>query len=145
MSSKIDWTFFINASALNARYIKSKDASIQNKEVEMVPPYIIRSGTTFKRKSWKAGFQMNYVARHYSDATNAIRTSTAVEGIIPSYSVADLSASYQFKKWLGFEFSCNNLFNAKFFTRRAESYPGPGIIPSDGRSFFLTAEFRFAK
>jgi Fe(3+) dicitrate transport protein len=27
-----------------------------------------------------------------------------------------------------------------YFTRRAESYPGPGIIPSDGRSFYLTAQ-----
>jgi Fe(3+) dicitrate transport protein len=139
-SAKTDWTVFVNASVLNARYIKSKEASIQNKEVEMVPPHIIRSGTTFKRDKWKAGFQINYVARHFSDATNATRTSTAVEGLIPAYKVADVSASYQVKKWLGFEFSCNNLFNEKYFTRRAEAYPGPGIIPSDGRSFFVTVQ-----
>jgi Fe(3+) dicitrate transport protein len=59
--------------------------------------------------------------------------------------VADISASYQVKKWLSFDFSCNNLFNEKYFTRRAESYPGPGIIPSDGRSFFITVEFKLSK
>jgi Fe(3+) dicitrate transport protein len=144
-SAKTDWTVFVNASVLNARYINSMDASIQNKEVEMVPPFIIRSGTTFKREKWKAGFQINYVARHFSDATNAILTSTAVEGLIPAYAVADFSASYQLKKWLGLEFSCNNLFNEKYFTRRSEAYPGPGIIPSDGRSFFITAEFKLSK
>ena len=140
-SAKTDWTVFINTSILNARYIKSKDASIQNKEVEMVPPVILRSGTTFKQPKWKAGFQINYVAQHFSDATNATLTSTAVEGLIPAYTVADISASYQFKKWLSLEFSCNNLFDEKYFTRRAESYPGPGIIPSDGRSFFVTMQF----
>jgi Fe(3+) dicitrate transport protein len=140
-SVKTDWSVFVNASVLNARYIQSKDASIQNKEVEMVPPIILRSGTTFKKQQWKIGFQFNYIAQHFSDATNAKLTSTAVEGIIPAYTVADISASYQFKKWLSLEFSSNNLFNEKYFTRRAESYPGPGIIPSDGRSFFLTLQF----
>jgi Fe(3+) dicitrate transport protein len=142
--SGTDWIIFVNASVLDARYIKSKDASIQGKEVEMVPPFIIRSGTTYKAKNWKVGFQINYVARHYSDATNAILTSTAVEGIIPAYTIADISASYQWKKWLGFELSCNNLFDAKYYTRRAESYPGPGIIPSDGRSFYVTLEFKLS-
>jgi len=125
-------------------YIKSKDASIQGKKVEMVPPFILRSGTTFSIEKWKAGFQINYVAEHYSDATNAKLTSTAVEGIIPAYTVADFTASYQLKQWLAFEFSCNNLFNKMYFTRRAESYPGPGIIPSDGRSFYVTVQWRLA-
>jgi Fe(3+) dicitrate transport protein len=27
----------------------------------------------------------------------------------------------------------NNLLDERYFTRRASSYPGPGLIPSDGR------------
>jgi Fe(3+) dicitrate transport protein len=142
LKKTIDWTFFVNTTILDARYIKSKETSIQDKKVEMVPPFIVRSGTTFKMKQWKAGFQFNYIARHYSDATNAILTATAVEGEIPAYTVADMTASFQVNKWLGVEFSCNNLLNEKYFTRRAEAYPGPGIIPSDGRSFFITAEIK---
>ncbi|MFT3678871.1 MAG: TonB-dependent receptor [Ferruginibacter sp.] len=140
-SPKTDWTVFVNATVLSARYIKSKDKTINDKEVEMVPPVILRSGTTFKQEKWKAGFQLNYTARHFSDATNAVETASAIEGEIPAYMVADLSASYQLQKWLTAEFSCNNLFNEMYFTRRAESYPGPGIIPSDGRSFFVTLQF----
>ena len=34
--------------------------------------------------------------------------------------------------------SANNLLDAAYFTRRATGYPGPGIIPSQGRSFYLT-------
>ena len=41
-------------------------------------------------------------------------------------------------KMLTAEASCNNLFNEQYFTRRAEGYPGPGIIPSDGRGFYFT-------
>ncbi|NJK83253.1 MAG: TonB-dependent receptor [Saprospiraceae bacterium] len=144
-SSVTDWTVFINATALDARYIKSKDSSIQGRSVEMVPPFILRSGTTFKKNKWKASFQVNYIQQHFSDATNATRTSTAVEGIIPSYTVSDLSAAYELNAWLILEFSCNNIFNERYFTRRAEAYPGPGIIPSDGQSFFLTAQVHFAK
>lgn len=140
-----DWLVFINASVIDARYIKTKDPSIENKKVEMVPPYILRSGMSYSAGILRAGLSVNYVAEHFSDATNAVRTATAVEGIIPAYFVADLTASCQITKWLTTIVSCNNLFDEMYFTRRAESYPGPGIIPSDGRSFFITAELRLGK
>jgi len=31
-----------------------------------------------------------------------------------------------------------NLTDEKYFTRRATGYPGPGILPSDGRSLLLS-------
>jgi Fe(3+) dicitrate transport protein len=138
-----DLTGYLNASLLHTRYVRSKDSSIEGKEVEMAPPYIIRSGINWKAGRWKAGAQMSHVARHFSDATNAVRTSTAVEGIIPAYSVADLTLGLRLTGWLSLEASCNNLLDARYFTRRAEAYPGPGIIPSDGRSFFLTVEVKW--
>jgi Fe(3+) dicitrate transport protein len=140
-----DFTLFINTSIIDAKYIKSKEASIQNKQVEMVPPFIFRSGLNYLTQKWKAGFQINYVAQHFSDATNAPRTSSAVEGIIPAYTVADVTAAYNINRFLTLEASCNNLFDAKYFTRRAESYPGPGIIPADFRSFFLTLQVKLGK
>ena len=30
----------------------------------------------------------------------------------------------------------NNVFDARYFTRRAGGYPGPGILPADGRTWF---------
>jgi Fe(3+) dicitrate transport protein len=65
----------------------------------------------------------------------------AVVGTIPAYYVMDVSLSYQYKK-LRVEGSVNNLANRMYFTRRATGYPGPGIIPSDGRSFFLTVQVK---
>ncbi len=141
-SKDVQWTFFINSSFVDARYIKTEDNSIKNKKVEMVPPVMIRTGSQLKYKDFKASVQFSHVGEHFTDATNAILTATAVEGIVPSYQVADLSFSYSFKK-LGIEFNINNLFNQSYFTRRAEGYPGPGIIPSDGRGFFVTLSGRF--
>ncbi len=136
------WTIFVNCAYVDARYINTDDSSIRNKLVEMVPPLMLRTGSQFRFKSLRAAIQFSHISRHYTDATNAVLTSTAVEGIIPSYQVADISVSYQYKRY-GIEASVNNLFNQMYFTRRAEGYPGPGIIPSDGRGFFLTLEGRF--
>jgi len=62
---------------------------------------------------------------------------SAVVGEIPAYGVMDLTLSYTYKKF-GVETSVNNLLDKMYYTRRATGYPGPGILPSDGRSFFVT-------
>lgn len=140
-NTKMHWNWFVNAAVVDARYVNTQDASIRNKKVEMAPPLMVRSGTTFTYAHWRAAFQIAHTASHYSDATNAERTSTAVEGRIPAYTVADFSIAWR-HKWLSVEGSCNNLFDARYFTRRAESYPGPGIIPADGRGFYVTVGVR---
>ncbi|WP_051203254.1 TonB-dependent receptor [Hugenholtzia roseola] len=136
------WTFFVNFSLVDARYINTQDATIANKKVEMVAPLMLRTGTTWKYKSWSNSLQFSHTGEHFSDATNARRTATAVEGVIAAYQVWDISSSYTWK-WLTIEGSLNNIFNQSYFTRRAEGYPGPGIIPADGRGFFLTLQGRF--
>lgn len=135
--SKSTWTVYVNSAVVDARYINTLDNSIRNKMVEMVPPLTLRAGSQFKYKKFKASFQLSHIAEHFTDATNATLTATAVEGIIPSYQVADVSLAYTYKQF-GCEVTVNNLFNQSYFTRRAEGYPGPGIIPSDGRGFFIT-------
>jgi Fe(3+) dicitrate transport protein len=55
--------------------------------------------------------------------------------------VADFSVSYLWRSFK-IEASCNNLFNRMYFTRRADAYPGPGIIPSDGRSLYVSLGIR---
>jgi Fe(3+) dicitrate transport protein len=131
-----------NFAFTHARYVSSDEPGISGNHIELVPPVIIRTGLQHQWKSLKVSAQYSWVASQFSDATNAIRTSTAVEGIIPSYGVADVSASYLLGDWK-IEFSVNNVLNERYFTRRADGYPGPGIIPSDGRAFYMTLEFRF--
>lgn len=141
-TENVKWTMFGNFSLIDARYIRTEDNSIRNRKVEMVPPVTVKLGSTFRFKSFSVSGQYSYVDAHFSDASNAVRTATAVEGLIPSYSVADLSTVYRWKSF-SLEASINNLFNEQYFTRRADAYPGPGIIPADGRGFYTTLEMKF--
>jgi Fe(3+) dicitrate transport protein len=64
-----------------------------------------------------------------------------VIGLIPAYDVLDISSAYS-KGRFRFEFGVNNILNEAYFTRRATGYPGPGIIPSPNRNFYLTVQFK---
>lgn len=130
-------SLFINASVIDARYVNTDDASIRNRRVELVPPVTFRTGVSWTRGRFRSSFNWAFTAEHFTDATNARRTASAVNGIIPAYAVADLSLAWAWK-WLSIEASCNNLFDAHYFTRRADAYPGPGIIPADGRGWYVT-------
>lgn len=128
---------FTNIGLVNAVYVNAKDKAINNKQVEMAPPIMLRGGVTYKIAQFSIALQGSYVQEHYTDATNAVRVAGAVNGVIPSYQVFDASLKYTYKRYT-IETSCNNLLNQMYFTRRAEAYPGPGIIPADGRSFYVT-------
>ncbi|MGG9971010.1 TonB-dependent receptor family protein [Ferruginibacter sp. SUN002] len=132
---------YTNFSIIDARYYNSADASIQDKQVEFVPPVLFRTGISFGKKAYNFTWQYSYVGQQYSDATNAEFTPSAVDGLIPSYNVMDISVSYKWK-WATIFGSINNVTNTKYFTRRADGYPGPGIIPSDKRGYFVTVQFK---
>lgn len=140
---KANVALFANVAAINARYISTEVSAYQNKEVELVPPLTVRTGISVAFSKLKFAFTHHYTARQYSDATNAIRSASAVNGLIPAYTVADLTASVILPYGFTLEGSVNNVFNQAYFTRRADFYPGPGIIPADARAFYLTLDWRF--
>ena len=41
------------------------------------------------------------------------------------------------------ETGINNVLDKVYFTRRATGYPGPGIIPSISRNWYVTLQFKF--
>jgi Outer membrane receptor for Fe3+-dicitrate len=132
---------YTNVALIDARYINTEETAIKDKLVEYVPPVLIRTGVSFGNKQYNITYQYSYVGRQYSDATNAVSTPTAVDGVVPAYQVMDLSLSYQWKCF-GIFGSINNLANSKYFTRRADGYPGPGIIPSDRRGYYVTLQVK---
>ncbi|WP_090106726.1 TonB-dependent receptor domain-containing protein [Chitinophaga sp. CF118] len=136
-------TLFSNFSLINAKYIHSKDVSIQGRRVEFVPDVVFKTGVAVRYKKWAGSYQYSYTGKQYTDATNATFTDNAIDGLIPAYSVMDLSAEYHLNKHFSVLGSINNLSDVRYFTRRADSYPGPGIIPSDARSFYLTLQAKF--
>lgn len=139
--SRSGLSLFTNVALIDAKYVNSDEPAFEGNEVELVPPVTIKGGIRFRRDSFRTTLQFSHTAEHFSDATNATFTSNAVEGLIPAYQVTDLSMSYTWK-FLQFEAGVNNLLDQIYFTRRAVSYPGPGIIPAAGRSFYLTLQAR---
>ncbi len=136
------WAVFANFALIDARYISTQETAIRNRKVEMVPPITLRWGNTLQYKHFSTTLQYAHTAEHFSDATNTRRTASAIEGIIPAYQVLDWSFAYAWKFFRA-EFSINNLLNESYFTRRAEGYPGPGIIPADGRGFYGTLQIKW--
>ena len=134
-------SLFVNLSMTDATYVESEISSILDRKVEYVPNVMLRTGLNYKWKGIKATYQLSYLSEQFSDATNSTFNPNALTGIIPSYLVMDLSAEYQLKRFR-FSAGVNNIGNAKYFTRRAESYPGPGIIPATPRSFYASLGVR---
>lgn len=139
VETKSSFSAFSNISLINAKYVAADGSPVAGKDVELVPPFNLKCGVSYRYENFRASAQYGYTASHFTDATNAEFTPNAVNGLIPSYDVVDLSFSYG-HKWLRLEAGVNNLLNRMYFTRRASGYPGPGIIPSDGRSFWFTIQ-----
>jgi len=110
-----------------------------NKAVENAPRRIQRYGLTYKLKGFTATYQLNKVSEAFADALNTVTPNAAATvGLIPAYSVSDLSFGYSGKENYTLQLGVNNLFDESYFTRRAGGYPGPGLLPSNGRTFFFT-------
>jgi Fe(3+) dicitrate transport protein len=141
--AKMKLSVFSNLSLIDARYIHSQNSAYENKKVEFVPPVIFKTGVTLQKNKFSATYQYSYTTQQFGDATDATTPSNGgINGPIPSYYVMDLTADYRFNKIFMLSASINNLTNNSYFTRRADSYPGPGIIPADPRSFYATLQVK---
>jgi Fe(3+) dicitrate transport protein len=140
-TSKYKLNVYTNLSLIDARYINTKNTAIANKLVENVPPVLFRTGASFGTTRFNITYQFSYQARQYSDATNTEITPTAVDGAIPAFTVMDLSLSYNWRHFTIYS-GVNNLLNKKYFTRRADGYPGPGILPADKRNLYVTLQYK---
>ena len=139
--TKYNFSSFLNFAHNNAKYISSDEPAFYRKNVEMVPKIILKTGCNLSIKDFSISYQYSYNHEQFTDATNAIFQTNAVVGMIPSYSIMDLSVKYQYKKFQ-IETGINNLTNEKYFTRRAVGYPGPGIIPSMPRNLYFCLQIK---
>ena len=111
---------------------------------EWIRIYInIKTGFRFGYKNFLSSIQYSYLSSQFSDATNAKGGSlSGVTGEISAYDILDFSASYKYK-FIKLESGINNVLDNAYFTRRATGYPGPGIIPSSPRNYYVGLEFTF--
>ncbi len=140
-NAKSDLFLFTAYAYTRSIYVSSDKDYLKSKLVEYSPEHIFRSGLTYKINAFSATFNGTYVSKQFSNASNTVTSSNGNNGIIPAYHVFDLSAGYTFSKFR-IEGSANNFTNNKYFTRRATSYPGPGIIPAEPRVYSVSLKIK---
>ena len=140
LNSKLDAILFSSYSFTKAKYSNDfKDANTKEKLLENAPTNIIRTGVQFSYKKIQSSFQYSFVDEVFSDANNTILPSAnAQTGLIPAYSIVDCNFQLQLSKKCIVKWGINNLLNTNYFTRRSSGYPGPGILPANGRTFFAS-------
>jgi len=121
---------------------KYTSGEFKGHRVEAASKVINRAGVIFNSRFFSSTFQVNYTGDAYGDAANVKVSSNPIAGYIPAYTVLDLSASYRLRHF-GLKAGINNLADKAYFTRRTDEYPGPGIIPAVGRSFYVGFTARF--
>ncbi|NHA05635.1 TonB-dependent receptor [Mucilaginibacter sp. HC2] len=132
-------SFFNSFSYIDARYTTGE---FKNKDVEYAPRAIERLGITYSYKPFSTTFLISKTAKSYADATNALNSSDPAVGLIPAYQVLDWSGKLTLHSY-NLKFGVNNLADKRYFTIRTNEYPGPGIIPAIGRSFYFGLGAKF--
>ena len=141
-NNNINFNYFINFSFIESEYTKSKEYGVVGKKVEFVPSVNIKTGLKYGYKNFSFNAQLSLISDQYTDSSNANEGNlSGVIGVIPSYKILDFSSTYKSKNY-GLEIGINNVLNNFYFTRRATGYPGPGIIPSAPRNYYITLELK---
>jgi len=131
--SKKGLNIFHSLTLINAEYTGGE---FKGNRVETAAKYINRIGVTYFDNRLSGTLEMSNNGDAYGDATNAKISTDPVAGYIPAYTVFDASLTYRLNK-LSLKAGMNNIADKQYFTLRADEYPGPGIIPSIGRNFYL--------
>jgi Fe(3+) dicitrate transport protein len=140
-------SLFLSGSILDARYIRwdnpaiAEDpiASIENKRIEYAPNQTWRAGLSYKISTLIASVQWSFVDEVYTDATNSEHPSASAQaGRIESYNLLDATIKYEMSEKAFVQAAVNNVLDTRYATRRAGGYPGPGLLPGNGRTITLT-------
>lgn len=143
---------YASNSFIDAKYTKWNNPaitndplkSIENKRVEYAPENIHRYGLTYKLNGFSFTTQLSDVGSVYTDASNTeIANTTATIGKLQGYRLIDASFAYTFLEKYLVKAGVNNLTDQKYATRRAGGYPGPGLLPGNARTYFITIGANF--
>lgn len=149
---------FASMSFIDARYTDFKtttttgsapnvvitEANLSGNRIENAPRYIHNFGVSWSNPHFSATVQQKISGKIYTDATNTEAASAnGVTGLLDGYKIFDFSAEYKFLSKYNFRGGINNLTNVNYATRRSGGYPGPGILPGDGRTFYISIGGRF--
>ncbi len=126
---------FNSLALTDARYTSGE---LRGHRVEYAPRTVERIGSTYTRRGVSTTLLVTSVSSAFGDADNTERSDDAVVGRIPGYTVVDWSARVHVDQRWALQLGVNNVADRRYFTKRTDEYPGPGIIPAIGRSVYLS-------
>lgn len=142
-------TLFTSTAYLDARY---KDAvvrqgganvDISGNRVESAPEWTSRNGLTLRYKALRLNALYSWVSETFADPMNTVEpNASGTVGLVPSYGLLDVGLTLPVQPWLELRAHLNNALDARYFTKRPQFYPGPGVWPSDGRSWSVSVAVR---
>ena len=155
----VEWYVDFHPLKHRARHIKMGDLSLfvsggytdavytggtnKGKRVEYAPEWNVRSGISYHFKKVSATFSWSYMDGVFTDAKNSTANAAATTGRLSSYQLLDFGGSINVYKNITVKASVNNIADVRYATRRAGGYPGPGIIPGEGRTAVLGVSMWF--
>ena len=129
-------TYSTSGSAPNQTIVEK---NLAGNRVEYVPTWIGNFGITYRYKKIGLNFQGRTTSDVYTDASNTEAPNPeATTGKIGGYTVFDLSSEFKINNHYHLGFGVNNFSNKRYATRRAGGYPGPGLLPGEGRTWYLS-------
>ena len=133
---------FTSFAYVDARYVTG---AFSGNRVEQAPGIVQRTGITWARGPIATTVQGSYTSGSFGDANNSVRSNAGdgAAGFVPAYTVVDWSLRARLPWRLVATAGVNNVLGAKYFTKRTDEYPGPGILPGIGRSVYLGVAARF--
>lgn len=83
--------------------------------------------------------QASHTNESYGDANDSVEPSlaTGATGLVPAYAVLDASARWRISARHAVTTGLSSLANARYFTKRTDEYPGPGLLPGLGCSVYV--------
>lgn len=139
-----DIRLFNSLAYTHARYVTGKlnangvNVNLTGNAVEHVPQWVNKTGLLLLFHRFTTTLQYSYTDKSYNDALNTVSSANGVTGIIPSFGLWDWTVGYAFLNHYRVTGGINNLLNLNYFSQRITFYPGPGILPADGRTFYIS-------
>jgi Fe(3+) dicitrate transport protein len=134
-------TFSASGTAPN---VVIKEENLAGKRIENAPRYIHNFGVSWSNAKFSATIQHKISGKIYTDATNTeLPSANGVTGLLDGYRIFDFSSEYKFLDKYNLRAGINNFTDQKYATRRSGGYPGPGILPGEGRTFYVSVGAKF--
>lgn len=146
------WRLFASYAYVDAKYtqwnnptlLADPSKNIQGKRVEYAPEHTLRSGFSYQLKNISFSFNYSQISEVFTDAANTEKpNSSGTVGKIAGYQVMDASLSWILMGKYSLKGGVNNLSNEVYATRRSGGYPGPGLLPGNGRTFYVSIGAKF--